>query len=159
MARRGRDKTPLAPDAARSHALRALGRREHSARELEHKLTRAGLDGEAAVEVVNGLGEEGWQSDQRYADLLTRARVSQGYGPLRIAAELSSRGVDDALIRAALADIDGDWPERLQALYRRRYPEPAGSAKEHASRYRYLASRGFTSSQIRAVLKHIPEED
>ncbi|GAC1622222.1 MAG: recombination regulator RecX [Nevskia sp.] len=159
MARRGRDKTPLEPAAARSHALRALGRREHSARELEHKLTRAGLEDEAAGEVVQGLGEEGWQSDQRYAELVVHSRISQGYGPLRISAELSARGVDDALIRAALANAACDWSERLLALYQRRYHEPASTPKEHASRYRFLASRGFTSSQIRAVLKHAPEAD
>lgn len=160
MARRGRgDRTPLEPQAARSHALRALGRREHSARELEHKLSRAGLDEAVAAEVVEGLGEEGWQSDARYADLLTRSRIAQGYGPLRIAAELAARGVDKARIGAALAEADCDWSEVVRQLYRRRYHAAPDSAKEHASRYRFLAGRGFTSAQIRAVLDSSPDED
>lgn len=159
MAGRRRDKTPLEPHAARAHALRVLGRREHSARELEHKLGHAGLAREAAAEVVQELGEGGWQSDARYAGLLTRSRISQGYGPLRITAELSARGVDEGLIRAALKEADCDWTALILSVYERRYKQPAETSKEHASRYRFLAARGFTSGQIRVVMKPAPDEE
>jgi len=158
--RRGRKPpAPLAPEDARSRALRALGRREHSARELTTKLTHDGLDREIASEVVGELGESGWQSDARYAGLLTRSRIAQGYGPLRIRMELSSRGVDDALIRAALEEADPDWADIVGRLYERRYPSPPTNAKEQASRYRFLAARGFTSSQIRAVMADVDDTD
>jgi regulatory protein len=159
MARRGREPSPLQPEAARGYALRALGRREHSARELEHKLARAGLDETAADEVVQELGEAGWQSDARYAGLLVRSRISQGYGPLRISAELSSRGIDAALIHSALAETEPDWSSVIRKVYERRYDAAPESAKERASRYRFLAARGFTSDQIRAVMQGLAEDD
>lgn len=151
--RRGRKPpAPLAPEAARERALRALGRREHSARELTRKLTHDGLDKSDASEVVGELSESGWQSDERYAGLLTRSRIAQGYGPLRIRAELSSRGVDEALIRAAFEDADPDWADIVRRLHDRRYQRPPSTPKERASRYRYLASRGFTGAQVASVL-------
>lgn len=154
MAGRGRKPpVPLAPEAARERALRALGRREHSARELAAKLAHDGLERSVASDLVDELGEAGWQSDERYAGLLTRSRISQGYGPLRIRAELSARGVADALIVAALDEADPEWGEVIGRIYQRRYPKPAADAKEAASRYRFLAMRGFTSSQIRSVMR------
>ncbi|MBA4284669.1 MAG: hypothetical protein C0434_03970 [Xanthomonadaceae bacterium] len=149
----------MAPEAARERALRALGRREHSARELTRKLTHDGLDQAHASEIVGELSESGWQSDQRYAGLLTRSRIAQGYGPLRIRAELSSRGVDEALIRAALDDAEPDWLDIVRRLHDRRFNRPASTPKERASRYRYLAARGFTSSQVATVLGTVVEHD
>lgn len=150
---------PLAPEDARERALRALGRREHSARELTRKLTHDGLDQAHASELVGELSESGWQSDERYADLLTRSRIAQGYGPLRIRAELSSRGVDEALIRAALHDAEPDWLDIVRRLHDRRFVRPATTPKERASRYRYLAARGFTSTQVASVLGAVAEHD
>ncbi|WP_293367402.1 regulatory protein RecX [Nevskia sp.] len=158
--RRGRKPpVPLAPEAARERALRALGRREHSARELTRKLTHDGLDKGNAAEVVGELSESGWQSDARYAGLLTRSRISQGYGPLRIRAELSARGVDEALIRATLEEEAPDWLDIVGRVHDRRYSKPPTTPKERASRYRYLASRGFTSSQVAAVLGSVVGSD
>lgn len=158
--RRGRTPpAPLAPEAARGRALQALSRREHSARELEAKLTRAGLDEELASEIVDELGEVGWQSDARYAGLVARSRIAQGYGPLRIRAELSARGVEDGLIREALAAAEPDWFEIIGRVYARRYSDAAENPKEKASRYRFLAARGFTGDQIRSVLRGDPAED
>lgn len=158
--RRGRTPpAPLAPEAARGRALQALSRREHSARELEAKLTRAGLDDDLASEIVEELGEVGWQSDARYAGLIVRSRISQGYGPLRIRAELSARGVEDDIIREALAEAEPDWLEIIGRVHQRRYADAPDNPKEKASRYRFLAARGFTGEQIRSVLRGDPAED
>lgn len=158
--RRGRKPpAPLAPEGARERALRALGRREHSARELTRKLTHDGLDPHSATEVVEALSESGWQSDARYAGLLVRSRIGQGYGPLRIRAELSSRGVEEALIRAALDEAEPDWLAIVRQLHDRRYGQPAASPKERASRYRYLAARGFTGAQVSSALGRTAADD
>lgn len=151
--RSGSDRAPPDADEARRYALRALGRREHGARELAHKLARTGLAEAEADSIVETLAADGWQSDTRFSELLIRSRVAQGYGPLRIRAELAAKGVDEALISGALSAVEFDWAVRLRQLYTRRYPEAPASAKERASRYRFLAGRGFTSEQIRSALK------
>lgn len=158
QSRRGR-KPPvlLTPEAARARAIQALSRREHGAQELTRKLAHQGAERTEAVAIVGALGESGWQSDARYAGLVTRSRIEQGYGPLRVRAELSARGIDDALIRAALDEAAPDWLALVRRVHDRRYRLPPESPKERASRYRFLATRGFTSAQIGSTLGDVDD--
>lgn len=155
MPRRSRE--PLTPDQARARALRALGRREHSARELEAKLAAQGFE-EAAPKVVEELQRAGWQSDERYAELLVRSRVAQGYGRLRIEAELASRGVADAAIRAALAQAQCDWAALAAEIRTRKFGAGPQSLSERQKQYRFLAGRGFEAQQIDFALKQAPQD-
>lgn len=158
QSRRGRKPpAPLTPEAVRERAIQALCRREHGARELARKLAHQGADRTNAQAVVGALGESGWQSDARYAGLVTRSRIEQGYGPLRVRAELSARGIDDALIRAALDEAAPDWLALVRRVHDRRYRLPPQSSKERASRYRFLATRGFTSAQIASTLGDVDD--
>lgn len=145
---RRRGPLPLAPEQAREKALAALSRREHSARELRRKLIIRGAEPALAGETVDDLAEAGWQSDARYAELVARARAAQGYGPLRVRAELGARGVARERIEAALDALDADWAAAAANLLQRRYRDQAADAQARASRYRYLASRGYTGRQI-----------
>ena len=109
--------------------------------------------------VVHDFAARGWQSDQRFAESLLRTRLGQGYGPMRIAAELGAAGVDDALIRSTLQDAGCDWLKLLRRVYKRRYDESAVGPKEWQRRYRFLAQRGFTSEQIYSVLSEVLAAD
>lgn len=144
---------PLDGAAARGRALKLLSRREHSAAELAVKLKRRGADAETARDAVQAMAEAGWQSDERYAEMLVRNRVGQGYGPLRIRMELQQAGVPDAQIRAALDAADIDWNQCCFELWQRRFGKTPAAAAEWQKQYRFLASRGFASQQIRAALK------
>lgn len=158
----GKPRKPLDATGARDSALRALGRREHSAAELQAKLQRRGADADTASEVVENLSERGWQSDSRYAEMLLRNRVQQGYGRLRVEAELEAARVPREEISAALAAAECDWTELACALQRRRFGGPPKGASEWQKQYRYLAGRGFESGQVRAALKggtQEPESD
>lgn len=160
QSRRGRrPPSPLTPEAARDHAVRALSRREHSASELAAKLERRGVDHEDANRVVDALGAAGWQSDARYAGLVTRARIAQGYGPLRVRAELAARGVAAALIQAALDEASADWSAVAVRSLIRRYPTSAKTPRDRAAQYRFLAMRGFTGGQIATALGHSRLDD
>ena len=155
--RRSRDKASLEPPQARDAALRLLGRREHSARELKSKLLARGLEGEAADEIVGNLSESGWQSDARYAEMLVRSRLAQGYGPLRIEAEMRQAGIDGEAIRQALDGAGEDWDAVLHRAWERRFGTPAGNLAERQKQYRYLMGRGFSPSAISRLLKHDDE--
>lgn len=147
-------KKPLDP---RTQALKLLARREHSARELKRKLTARGVgeaDAAAAVEYAAG---EGWQSDSRYAEMLVRSRISQGYGPVRIEAELEVAGVPAEQIRAALDEAAVDWRELAADVHARRFGGPPKSSAERAKQYRFLQGRGFDGGQIAAALKGDPD--
>jgi regulatory protein len=138
--------------------MRILGRREHSAEQLKRKLEVRGHDEARAVEVVARLAESGWQSDSRFAETLARSRAGQGFGPLRIKAELQAAGVSDAEIREAMDAVDCDFTEAARKLQARHFHRMPASPAERQKQYRYLAGRGFDAEQVRAVLKGDPEE-
>lgn len=141
------------PDHGRLSArfLRALGRREHSRRELESKALQAGFAPELIRTVLDELVAAGYQSDERFAENWARYQAGRGQGPRKIAAQLQQKGITAELIAAALAPFD--WEEIAAALHGRKYNEtPARSAAERASRQRFLLQRGFSFAEIKKLL-------
>jgi regulatory protein len=147
--------TPLAkkPLDPKTQALKLLGRREHSARELERKLKARGISYEDAAVAVAHATTEDWQSDVRYAAMLVRTRIAGGYGPQRIEAELAVAGIPRERIRAALEEAAADWRALAVEAHAKKFGSPPRSSAERARQYRYLQGRGFDSSQISAALK------
>ena len=155
-----KSKKPPEPSSARDSALRALGRREHSAEQLRRKLESRGYDESTAAEAVGELSERGWQSDSRFAEMLIRSRVSQGYGRMYIEGNLRVAGVPDAEAAAVLEAADCDWTQAAIDLHARKFGAAPETMADRNKQYRYLASRGFTSDQIRKAMKGaVPDED
>ncbi len=138
--------------------MRILARREHSVAQIKRKLGQRGHDEQTATEVVESLTESGFQSDSRYAETLARSRANQGYGPLRIRAELKEARVPDAQIRAAFEALDCDFTERAVQARAKKFGAAPGRGEAWQKQYRFLATRGFDSDQIRAALKGQPED-
>ncbi len=135
--------------SAYDRALGLLARREHSRRELATKLAVKGYGREEATSAIAALGERHEQSDERFAEVLIRQRVTSGYGPRYIAAELGSHGIAVAPFRAALDEID--WVEQAGRLVSRRYGDsPDGAARDKAAQF--LTRRGFSGEVIARVL-------
>ena len=146
-----RNEKPDKPTAY-SKALGLLARREHSRRELKLKLRQRGYEGGEASEAIDRLGEQQYQDDERFAGSLIRSRVAQGYGPMRVRAELKSHGLADARIRALLDEADVDWTAHAAAQLKRRFG--GGSAPDHderARRAQFLLRRGFPAATVRSV--------
>lgn len=157
MLRRRRSEPPD-PAGARDAALRSLGRREHSAAQLKAKLRLRGYTDETVEHAVGDLVERGWQSDARFAEMLVRSRATQGYGPLRIEAELRAAGVNDEGVRAAMEAFDGDWRSILAAHQERRFGGPPQGREAAVKQYRYFAGRGHRHEHIQSVLRgHIED--
>ena len=151
MMRRKPSDEPLSLEAAKLKAMRLLGRREHSARELSSKLRQGGVEAELTTEVVESMTENGWQSDPRFASSRIQNRIAQGHGPIRISAELRVAGLPDAMIREAMEAADCDWTALCVDTYQRKYREPPADRAEKQKRYNHLAARGFTGEHIRAA--------
>jgi regulatory protein len=140
------------PDEAYAAALRLLARREHSTLELERKLEQRGFTRASIEAARERLREDGYLSDARFAAALARHRGAQGYGDLRIRAELAQHGVEPALADSALEELGGDWAEQALAQARRHFPKPPETAEARARVLRYLTQRGFASGVARAAL-------
>jgi len=140
-------------------AVRLLARREHSRRELRHKLGQRGFDDAVIDEVLARLREEGWQSDTRYAESYVRSRIERGYGPDRIGAELRQRGVDEMTAEQAVSAAEADWPALARRQLRRHFSAPPADFDQRVKRYRHLLNRGFAPELARALDSWWPDAD
>ena len=150
---------PKDPGDPKARAIKLLARREHSARELKRKLEARGFAPEQASTTVAELGQAGWQSDVRYAELLVRSRVARGHGPARIEADLRMAGLPADQIRAALNETNTDWRVLAAEVHARHFGQLPATSAERAKHYRYLQGRGFDSAQIQSTLKGGPFEE
>ena len=142
----------FSPADLREAALRLLARREHSMQELSRKLQRKGWPAADIDELIADLAEQGLQSDERFAESFARSRAEKAYGPVRIRAELSERGIDRALAQRALNELEIDWLAQAAKWFARRYGvAPADDLKEKNRRRQALARRGFEESVIREL--------
>ena len=145
---------PVSPDkpkrTAYDKALGLLARREHSRRELKTKLRQSGYEGDESTAAIDRLGEQRYQDDERFAEVLVRSRAAQGYGPQRIRAELKTHALSDQRIRELL-DVSGvDWDASALDQLRRRYGgKGAPDHAERARRAQFLLRRGFAAATVR----------
>jgi regulatory protein len=137
----------------RSKALFLLARREHSFQELESKLGRSFSDKSMVLEQLQALADEGLQSDQRYAEIAVRSALTKFHGLVRIKNQLRSNGIPAALIEKTVVEADVNWVEQLKRLSLRKYGDtPCEDMKEKAKRMRFFQYRGYSLSDIYAVL-------
>lgn len=140
-------------------ACRLLSRREYSAQELLQRLSLKGFGAEIGARVLARLREQNLQSDARFAEMFVNAKLSRGYGPRRLAAELSQRGIAEDLI-ARYVDADpAAWRQAVKAAFRKRFKIAPQSALERAKAQRYLRQKGFSSEQIRYALRSGADEN
>lgn len=138
--------------SAYDRALGMLARREYSRRELRIKLSRLGYADGDMEEAIGRLGEQHYQDDGRFAEMLLRSRIAQGYGPLRLRAELKSHGFADTRIREWLDAVDVDWDVCAASQMHRHYGSTGVVDRaERRRRAQFLLRRGFGAATVRAV--------
>ncbi len=138
--------------SAYDKALALLARREHSQRELQTKLAQAGYTRDETTAAIDRLAADHYQDDTRFAESLVRNRVTQGYGPQRLRAELKTHGLADAHISQLLDAAQVDWTVSAAAQLRRHYGS-VGSADraQRLRRAQFLLRRGFAAATVRSV--------
>jgi len=134
--------------------LALLVRREHSRTELARKLVERGIEREHVDEAVSRLAAEGWQSDERFVEMLVRTRVSQGYGPVRIRAELRTHAIEGSGVGDALEACECDWARVAREQARRKFGEglytDLALGRKAAD---FLYRRGFDGEMVRCALR------
>lgn len=109
--------------------------------------------------MLDDLAEEGLQKDGRYADIFIRSRAARGYGPRRIEQELKQRGVEQSLVRSALASAEVDWDELARDTRRKKFRGHPADAQARAKQTRFLEYRGFDAAQIRQALRQAATDE
>lgn len=146
----------------KGRALRLLAARDHSRAELERKLAAYTEDPEALKRVLDELQSKGFLNEARAAQSLLHRRAPK-LGAARVRAELQQRGLPDAVVADALAELAGTEAERAHAVWAKKFGEPPGDAAERARQMRFLAARGFAPELVRrtvpAAVRGLPDGD
>ncbi len=141
-------------------AMDILAFRDHSRSELEEKLQRklsaqlesGDLQPDAISAVLDELAADGLLNEDRFAESFINGRIRKGHGPLRIRRDLRQKGVSQALVDAAFADIAVDWAELAAEVRHKKFGSaPVKDYKERARQARFLQYRGFSGDQIQAA--------
>lgn len=158
--RQARSAGPLDEAALYDYAVKALGRRMRTVREIERLLrprVEPDASGEAKVAaVVARLKTQRYLDDSAYAMTYARLRrENEGFGRYRVERDMTRKGIATGEAHAALdATYEGSDEEQLarRFLARKRLTEPHTPA-ETARILRRLVAAGFSYSTITAVLK------
>jgi regulatory protein len=107
-------------EQARGLCLRLLTARARTRAELSGQLAKRGYPDDVSDRVLDRLAQVGLVDDIDFAQQWVQSRrVNAGKGKRALAAELRTKGVDNDVITAALADIDaGAERERAEQLVR-----------------------------------------
>jgi regulatory protein len=130
-------------------AMRCLARREYSKHELTQKLFRQSFESSDIEGVLQDLIKKDFLSDERFADLIIRSRISALCGPFKIKIELQEKGVDEATVETLLAHYEVDWYSLARKAKEKRFgaAEPEDS-KALSKQIRYLKNKGFYQEHI-----------
>jgi len=146
-------------EQARNLCLRLLTAKARTRAELEGQLAKRGYPDELSQRVLDRLAHVGLVDDVDFAEQWVRSRrVNAGKGKRALAAELRTKGVDDDVVTAALADIDaGTERERAEQLVRDKLRrEKLGDDDDTKVARRLvgmLARRGYNQTMALDVVK------
>ncbi len=148
-------------DVARAldHAVKLLARRPYSTTEIRRNLQSKQFAPPTIDEALAKLEDLGYVDDRAFARYWIENREQfRPRGPRALAYELRQKGLPDALIREALADLDsGDSAYRTGADYARRVrglSQPEFRRKMGA----YLGRRGFDYDTVRETVDRLIDE-
>jgi len=139
-----------------AEAVRYLARAARSTAEVARHLERCGIDEVLVAATLDGLRDHGYVDDAAFAvrraeDLLLR----RGCGRLRVAHELTRRGLTDSVIDRAIAGVLESRTEialARAALVRRFGDARCASRAERSRAFRFLVGRGHPGEVVSEIL-------
>ena len=143
---------------AKARALRMLGSRMYSEKELYEKLISKGETPEDAAGAVEWVVRLGYVDDWEYASAIVRRYTGQGYGLGRVRQELFRRGVPKEMWDRALEEAP-DSRETLESLLEKRLRGREKDEKERRRAVDMLRRRGFSWEEIKGALDKLGGRD
>jgi len=134
-------------------------RREYCSSDVLGKLRRAGITGEEAGRILQELREGKWVDDRRYAGAYAREKANiSGWGPMKIRAHLSLKGIAEDDISSALEDVDSQAAfRRMSEVLGQKWDElcrkEEDGFKRRAKMMRFAAGRGYQMDDVWDVLR------
>lgn len=152
-------KTDLNYQEAKDKALRLLGVRDHSEKELSDKLKRAGASDEDIEKILEFLREYGMVNDERFAKTYCEyLHTVKRFGKKKIEYELKSKGIDSIYVQEALEEIEEYTDEELIPMIEKRLKGDF-STKQKNKVKRYFYNRGFSMTDVNNCIERIISEN
>jgi len=146
------------PDSAYLAALKMLGRRELSERQIRQRLARRGYDDDSIDAAIARLTGDRSLDDERAAKAIARAETSfKKRGKLRVKQRLAAAGIAPAVAQRAIQEtfeaLDAD-ALIASALHKRlRGRDRIADDREFQRLHRYLIGQGFEPDRVFALLR------
>ena len=139
-------------------ALKMLGRRELSERQVRQRLARKGYGVEDIDAAIDRLEQDRSLDDERAARAMAHAETSlKKRGQLRVRQRLQAAGISPAVAQRAIQEtfesIDADALLTSALRKRLRGREQIADEAEFQRLYRYLVGQGFDSERILELLR------
>ena len=146
------------PDSAYTTALKMLGRRELTERQVRQRLGRRGYDEDAIDAAIARLTQNGSINDERAARAMAHAETSiKKRGKLRVKQRLQAAGIAPSVAQQAIQDtfdnIDADALLASALQKRLRGRERIADDREFQRLYRYLVGQGFEPDRVLTLLR------
>ena len=141
----------------RQRALRIIGARPMSSKELFDRLKEKGETPENAEQTVQWLTDLRLLNDAEYAAMCVRHYAAKGYGPGKIRNEFYRRGIPKDLWDNALLAMP-EQDDQIDHLLRKKLHSPASSRDELRKAADYLYRRGFHRDEIQAAIQRYCDE-
>ena len=145
-------------DSAYVAALKMLGGRELSERQVRQRLARRGYDGDEIDAAVMRLVQDRSLDDERAARAMAHAETSlKKRGRRRVTMRLRAAGIPSAVAQRAIQEtfqaIDVDALMNAALHKRLRGREQIADEREFQRLYRYLIGQGFEPELVLALLR------
>ncbi|GIP36889.1 regulatory protein RecX [Paenibacillus sp. J31TS4] len=146
-------------------AIRMIGRRPHTGKELREKLKQKGYEEGVISVTIDKLTEQRYVDDRQFASFWTENRIHlQKKGRRWVQQELAQRGVSKEEIQEALSDIDPEmeYGHALE-LGQKKWKQTKGEARERRNKTgAFLLRRGYPMEIVSRVLRELglaPDEE
>jgi len=146
------------PDSAYIAALKWLGGRELSERQVRQRLARRGYADDEIDAAITRLTQNRSLDDERAARAMAHAETSlKKRGKLRVRRRLEAAGIAPAVVQRAIQEtfesVDNDALLAAALQKRLRGRERIADDREFQRLYRYLVGQGFEPDRILALLR------
>ena len=150
--RQNTDRPPLSSEALLAKAEAYCSRAEHCPQEVRDKLYAWGADSRQVEEILAGLTDNGFVSEERYCRAFAHDKLLfQGWGREKIRAALSARRLPQQVVDETLDGLDEeDYHATLERLRNRKLAELSNEDEDtrREKTVRFLLSRGFSYREI-----------
>lgn len=139
---------------ATMRAMHILERADKTEAQLRRKLEESEYPKKAVESAIAYVASYGYLDDRRYAEHYIEWK-KQGKGKARLKMELAQKGISREIIEEVLEATDfGETRETIrQLILKKRKSNTAMDEKEKQRLYGFLMRKGFSSSDILAVMR------